>query len=563
MTGAWLLAGLVVAGGAVAVVRELRRAADRPGVLPATSLVALLGTLALAVAIVQTAPIGLAPGAPARMGLLAGCVFASLCWIAFVVAYTGRGPAVTSYRAVGLGALGVATVASTAITWLHEIDRVELGTIGELSYIVTFFLQIGVFSLGLLGVVLLVRSTIGYDDLPVRRGGGLALAGLGVASLPLSIWIGQELGGATAFSIAAVQIGGIVGLIGLVQRRDGLFEPAPTAGHLARERVLETIAAPIVVTDRDHRLLDVNAAARETFGVGDSPLRELTLPSVAGVDAETELSGPVSIRTTAGRREFAVTRNEIAGNDDGPLGFAYRFRDVTDRQTREQRLEVLNRLLRHDLRNDLDAIRGFAEPVRDGRVEAGAAQFDRIEGLASDLVELSAAVDRSGRLLSGDSLAIEPCDLRTVAEARVAEVNVADAAGTVDVSIDAPDRAVRLDTDTALLRLLLDELLDNAIEHSDRERPTVTVRVAEAADGATLAVADDGPGIPEYERNVLVEGAETPVAHGSGIGLWIVHWATAKLGGRLEFAANEPRGTVVSVHLPDLAASQSSSLHAG
>lgn len=551
MTVAWPLAGLLVAGGTAVVARDLYLSEDHPGILPAVLLVLLLGALASATALAATISTGVGRGT-ARMVLLGGFVCTSLCWIAFVAEYTGRGPAITRRRAAGLGVLGCATVASTTLTWLQELGRADYGAIGTASYFTTFLLQTAVFSLGFLGVVLIARAAITYDDLPARRGVALVGGGILVTALPFSVQIGQQLDGVSAFSIAFVQIASIVGMFGFVQQLGGLFEPAPIAGHLARETVFETLSDPVFVTDRHHRVLDANAAAKTTFDIDRSSFRDQRLPDVTGIDAETDLDEPVSVQTTAGRREFAVSRNVIDDGNDTPLGVAYRLRDVTDRQTREQRLSVLNRLMRHNLRNDLDAIRGFAEPIRDGAVEPSDAtnQLERIERLATDLVELSTAVERSGRVLSGTSLDSKRCDLSTVAESVVSDLNE-----SADVAIDVADSPVELETDPELVRMVLEELLDNALEHSDRDEPSVTIALDTAADGATLTVCDDGPGIPEHEQRVLLGGAESPVSHGSGIGLWLVRWAVTKLGGSLDFAATDHQGTTVTVHLPDMAES--------
>jgi signal transduction histidine kinase len=66
-----------------------------------------------------------------------------------------------------------------------------------------------------------------------------------------------------------------------------------------------------------------------------------------------------------------------------------------------------------------------------------------------------------------------------------------------------------------------------------------------------IEVRDDGPGIPEQERSVLLEGTETPLRHGSGLGLWLVYWGVVRLGGDLQFREREPRGSTVAVRLPD------------
>jgi signal transduction histidine kinase len=95
-------------------------------------------------------------------------------------------------------------------------------------------------------------------------------------------------------------------------------------------------------------------------------------------------------------------------------------------------------------------------------------------------------------------------------------------------------------------------LLNNAIEHNDAERPSVRVSV-EPTDGdgryVRIRVADNGPGIPEAEREVLREGTETPLEHGSGLGLWIVYWIATMSGGDITFEENDGRGSVVTLAL--------------
>lgn len=99
----------------------------------------------------------------------------------------------------------------------------------------------------------------------------------------------------------------------------------------------------------------------------------------------------------------------------------------------------------------------------------------------------------------------------------------------------------------------LEEVVRNAIVHNDRAEPTVEVTVDVDGPPGTgevaVSVADDGPGVPGAEQEVLTEGDETPLTHASGVGLWLVNWAVSKSGGRLSFEENDPRGSIVTVHL--------------
>lgn len=75
-------------------------------------------------------------------------------------------------------------------------------------------------------------------------------------------------------------------------------------------------------------------------------------------------------------------------------------------------------------------------------------------------------------------------------------------------------------------------------------------RYVRSAERDVAAVADDGPEINPAEYEVLAQGVETPLEHGSGVGLWIVKWGIDEVGGSVSFAEREPRGTVVTISVP-------------
>ncbi|WP_229126256.1 sensor histidine kinase [Halapricum desulfuricans] len=542
---AWAAVGVVVLGTGVLTAGRTARRHDHPGVIPYALLAVLLAGLGTTIAFSRSGLVPIELDAVSELLLIGGYAFASLLWIAFVFEYTGRGPAITPRRWVGIVLLGGLTVTSTALTWGQQTGRVRLEALGQVSYLTTFVLQVAVFSLGLLGVVLLVRSAVTYDDLPLGSAAVFVLAGVGITFLPLAIGYGGQLGGESIYRVVFLQLTIVVGVFAWIAFGTDAFERGAATGHLARETALDAMSAPVIVVDRSGRLLDVNRVATETFGIETTRLRNQSLADVAAVPANPSDEQPITLQTTAGRRDFVIERTRVADTDGDVLGRAYRFQDVTDREIREQRLQVLNRVIRHNLRNDLDAIRGFAEPIRDEDLPAEEAgqYFDRIGTLATELADLADTVERSGRVLTEVYLERERCDL--VAIARTVAEGVTDA----DVTLDVPDD-VEIWSDRDAIELLLDELVENAVTHTDRTTPSVTIRVRSTGGGGRIEVADDGPGIPPEEQAVLLEGEETPVRHGSGIGLWLVYWTVTRLGGDLSFDKRDPRGSAVRIDLP-------------
>jgi signal transduction histidine kinase len=263
----------------------------------------------------------------------------------------------------------------------------------------------------------------------------------------------------------------------------------------------------------------------------------------------------VSLPTSKGRRrfEYGVSAVDDPSTDgDDPLARTVLLRDVTDRRTRQQRLSVLDRSLRHNVRNNLDAVLAYVDLIDDEEVR------DRIRDGVTDTLRLSDKAREAEEVMTAVTEPPDVVDVAAVAAAAADEFRSAEYPG--EVSVARPD-APRVVTHRSVVRRVLSELIENALVHSDPdpdpdgEPPRVEVTVRAGTDAAAeVVIADNGPGLPEHEREILTAGAETQLHHSRGIGLWFVRWAVTRLGGDLEFDRNEPTGTVVTVRLHDAAA---------
>jgi signal transduction histidine kinase len=116
---------------------------------------------------------------------------------------------------------------------------------------------------------------------------------------------------------------------------------------------------------------------------------------------------------------------------------------------------------------------------------------------------------------------------------------------TATIDVSHPE-TVSILSHRQLLERLLTELLENGIEHNDSESPHVTAAVElRSEDSIEIEIADNGSGIPDHERQVIESGAETDLAHGSGLGLWLANWIAEALGGELSFPTERSGGVVV------------------
>jgi PAS domain S-box-containing protein len=215
--------------------------------------------------------------------------------------------------------------------------------------------------------------------------------------------------------------------------------------------------------------------------------------------------------------------------------------DVTAKKRRDRLIGVLNRILRHNLRNDMCVIIGFADTIAE-RAEGETARMAR--RISEKSTELSALSEKAQDFQTAvrDPEPLAPRDVRADVEAVVTELRTE--FPETDFSIEAAPCEDVMATDG--LRLALRELGANAAQYGDFSGVTYGIETTE--DGVVaIRVQDGGPGLPEMERQVLEAGRETPLEHGSGLGLWLVNWIVTGLGG--EVSATVDDGTTVTVRL--------------
>ncbi|MFD1597963.1 PAS domain S-box protein [Halobellus rarus] len=221
--------------------------------------------------------------------------------------------------------------------------------------------------------------------------------------------------------------------------------------------------------------------------------------------------------------------------------------DITPLKERERQLNVLSRVLRHNLRNDMNVILGKAQAIEEsteGEVASDAAQIGRVGERLLDLAEtyreILDIIETSGsnhRIPLLDRVRNEVGELREAHPDAEIEVEFDCPEDVAVVAIPGVERAVG-------------ELLENAVIHSDREPPDVDLNIESTADDVRIRVADTGPGIPPTEWKILTGEHEiNPLSHGTGLGLWLVHWLVTRADGHLSFEENEPRGSVVTIQL--------------
>jgi len=326
-------------------------------------------------------------------------------------------------------------------------------------------------------------------------------------------------------------------------QRTGFMDVAP----VARDVVVDTIDEAMLVVDEQARLVDYNPAFTSLFGedvaigtVVDSILADYpALQTAVEADADGAI---VDVQTPAGRRDLEVTVSPVTNHRNQRVGRVILLHDVTEQQRRQRELRRQNEqldqfasLISHDLRNPLNVAVGRTELAQETGDLTHLDDVQQAHRRMRRLIDDVLALARQGRSLDEPqpvSLADVATDCWATVETKAATLKVDDSATIV--------------ADEGRLSQVFENLFRNSIEHAGADA-TVTVGVTD--DG--FYVADDGPGVPENERESVFEAGYTDADEGTGFGLaivaeiaqahgWEVSVAESDEGGaRFEFAGVE------------------------
>jgi len=288
---------------------------------------------------------------------------------------------------------------------------------------------------------------------------------------------------------------------------------------------------------RNPRILKSRAHGREFY-------RDLWQTVLSGETWKSEIIN----RRKDGRRQYIdQTIAPVTMKDDSIDYLVAINTEITEQRRRQQQLQVLYRVLRHNLRNGLNVIEGYTGLLADS--ETGDYEFalEEISQAVDDLLQISQQARRIERTFTEDSAVQKMRTLDAVVEGAVADAS--SPGDVVTTSIPETSFTVEVEVGTAI-----QELIANGLQHNDAADSVVAVTVETTLQGdtpqGTVTIRDTGPGIPENERQVLREGEETPLLHGDGLGLWLVNWVVTELGGTIDIQDADPHGSVVTITVP-------------
>ncbi len=241
--------------------------------------------------------------------------------------------------------------------------------------------------------------------------------------------------------------------------------------------------------------------------------------------------------------------------------------DVTDRALAEQavadrtaevrrqrdHLALLNQIVRHDIRNDIQLVLTHAELLEDAVPEDERDHVDRVLQQASHVIELTEAVGDLEEVITDDSEpTLTPVNLGAVLRVEVDKLRSGYQTAHTSVTVSGTEE-LPFETEVLaneMLSSVFGNLLTNAVVHNTSDEPRIDISIERRTDAVVVTVADDGPGIPEADwQSAFGHGEMGLDSPGTGIGLYLVDSLTDLYGGDVWITDSDFGGTAVHVEL--------------
>jgi PAS domain-containing protein len=290
-----------------------------------------------------------------------GSAVVPTAWLVLCLRYAGWEVLVSRRVLAGLAVEPAITVAlvwtpgASDLVWTGTA-LVAGGRVLDVTFGPWFWANLGYsYLLVTTGLLLLASVALGSESLYRRQ----AFALLGGALIPLAANAVYVLGLSPVMGLDLTPVGFVVtGLtFALALFYLDLLDVAP----LARRELLSELVDGVLVLDTDGRVVESNQAAARALGTDLAPGERPGIPAPIA-----DLDGHIHRTETEGRpRTYRVRSRTLTDHRGDGVGDLVLFSDVTDLAEREQRLSVLNRVFRHNIRNEMTVVRGNVERVAD------------------------------------------------------------------------------------------------------------------------------------------------------------------------------------------------------
>jgi two-component system phosphate regulon sensor histidine kinase PhoR len=341
--------------------------------------------------------------------------------------------------------------------------------------------------------------------------------------------------------------------------------------------ILRDMVEGVAVIDAGEHLAYCNGAFAEIAGMqaaqaeGRPILEVIREPQIVelvrrAIRGEEDLRGEIQAGGHR-RRVFALAVSPVSSSRReaektamaGRMGAVVVLHEITELRRLEQVRKDFVANVSHELKTPLTSIQGFAETLLGGALDDPENSRRFVEIIRNHALRLSRLTDdllKLSRIEAGKlDLELQPVSLAHVIEATVEATRSRAEAGGLSIAVDCPPGLPRVQADSSLLREVLQNLLDNAVQYTP-PGGRIEIRAEREGDFVAVSVADTGIGIPQaeqqriFERFYRVDPARSRELGSTGLGLAIVKHIVEAHGGSVGVESVVGRGSKFTFRVP-------------
>ncbi len=338
--------------------------------------------------------------------------------------------------------------------------------------------------------------------------------------------------------------------------------------RLIIENILENINSGVIFLDTAGNILTVNSAASRILSISPDEIihnNYSVLLSMLKSEELKEMVKSIRVRDFRGvERELRVTTGDrwkllrvfitTLGDSEHFLGTLAVFDDLTEIVRAQKALawQEVARRIAHEIKNPLTPIKLSTDHMRkkwQNRDEDFGQVFERsTRTIMKEVESLKRLVNEFSRFGKMPGINKTPTLISTILEG---VVNLYRDYKGIEIKISRRDDEPLVDLDAEQFKRVIMNIVDNAIQAMQSKGViTIAINHHAASNRVYVDIADNGPGIPEEDKEKLFLPYFSTRRDGTGLGLAIASRVITEHRGYMRIRDNKPTGTIFTIELP-------------